>query len=249
MKIALCLSGLPRCFDYHHDTYLNLFPPHKVDVFMHLWDDNLTDKMKDDLINAWKPNDIIFEHQPKELFSKWINDTHHIRAAGRFHGNAFPMRYSILKANQLKSNWEQKHGFKYDAVCKLRTDFWFKSTWTDALTKLEPNTIIIPGDFHHNSFQDYDGGYNDALALGDSESMDKFADIWNWFPTALEHKQVIGYEVMLRNYLDNWAKMQVKRHFLDFKIVRPDERFTPYEKLRGSTSIPPPDNEIIISMQ
>jgi hypothetical protein len=75
--------------------------------------------------------------------------------------------------------------------------------------------------------------------------MDKYADIWNWFPTALEHKQIIGYEVMLKNYLDNWAKVKVVRHFLDFNIVRPDERHTPYNKLRGGATVPPTNDDLI----
>lgn len=240
MKIALCISGLPRCYNYHHSTILNMFHPFKPDVFMYLWDDNISDQIKDDIIQCWNPTYIKFEKTKTELFSEWTIKTNHIRTNGRSHANAFPMWYGIYQVNCMKKEYELKNKFTYDAVCRTRSDIWVKNPWEGALENVESNSVIM------SPKNRFDGGYNDTIVLGDSASIDKYCDLWNWFPTALEKSQIIGYEIMLKNYIDNWTDLKSKFVNLDYKVIRPDEKNLSYEQVSGGPSLPPPNNLLTI---
>lgn len=239
MRIALCLSGLPRCYNYHPESLLGLFEPHTVDVFMHHWDDDLTDEQKADIQRIWQPRAVVFEPQPRDLFRSWTERTHHLRAAGRPHGNTFPMWYSVHQANELRREWQAQQGWVYDAVCRARTDLWANSSWTVALERIQANQVIVSHERH------YDGGYNDTIALGDSASMDLYSGLWSWFPEALAQNRRFGYEVMLRDYLDNCAKLQVLPVPVQIKIMRPQDLGRRYEDVEWNANTPPPDNDLV----
>lgn len=239
MKIALCISGLPRCYNYHPETLLDLFEPYPVDVFMHLWSDDITKEQRQDIQEIWQPTAIIFENQPKGLFQDWSHKTQHLRAAGRQHANTFPMWYSVYQANELKRQWEQRQGFTYQAVCRARTDLWANSRWTQALDAIKPDQVTLSHERH------YDGGYNDTIALGDSASMDRYSGVWTWFPVALANSCVFGYEKMLREYLDRWAQVAVTQVPVSVKIMRPQDRYKTYDQVEWNANPPPPDHDLI----
>ena len=225
MRIALCLSGKPRCYDYHWDTIKNLFSPHTVDVFAHFWEDEVSAEDKDWIFENYRPKLLLWEREPQEVFRRWHSDTAHNKAPGRDHYNTFPMRYSMFRANELKKQHENRYDFKYDAVCRARTDLWFQSDWNNALTQIKPDTVIIPHDRH------YDGGYNDNIAVGDSASMDHYTYMWNWLSEALAIDIQYGIETMTREYLDNHTPCTVIQAPVQYKIIRPSHRTTAYENI------------------
>lgn len=225
MRIALCLSGKPRCYDYHWDSIKNIFHPHKVDVFAHFWEDEVTPEDKDWIFENYKPKLLLWEREPKDIFLKWYENTKNNKAPGRDHYSTFPMRYSMFRANELKKNFENRYNFKYDAVCRARTDLWFQTTWSGSLDKIKPNTIIIPHDRH------YDGGYNDNIAVGDSPSMDYYSDMWNWLNEALAMGIQYGIETMTREYLDNHTPCIVVQEPVQYKIIRPSQKNSNYESI------------------
>lgn len=224
MRIAVCLSGIPRCYDYHIDSIKNLFAPHQVDIFCHFWREELVPEDYSDLITAINPCAISLENQPTELFNQWYQTSLHLRGAGRPHNNVFPMWYSVYKANWLKRLHEQTHNFKYNAVCKARTDLWFPDTWTQALDHIADNTVIIPHDRHYD-------GYTDVVAVGDSWSMDQYSDLWNYFPEFLRDNRTFTYEITLKYYLDEYVKLNVLQVPVDYRIVRPSMIDTPYHEI------------------
>lgn len=239
MRIALCISGLPRCYNYHPKTLLNLFEPYSVDVFMHLWSDHITSSQQQEIQDIWQPKNIIFENQPKNLFEDWYKKTYHLRTAGRPHNNTFPMWYSVYKANELKCQWEKQNKYTYDAVCRARTDLWANSRWTKALEFTKSDQIILPHERH------YDQGYNDTIALGNSISMDKYSGMWTWFPIALANNSVFGYEVMLREYLDNWVALAITQIPISIKIMRPHDIYNTYDQVEWGANPPPIDSDLI----
>lgn len=224
MKIALCLSGIPRCYDYHIDTIRDLFAPHQVDIFCHFWTDEMDQTDYGLIADAIQPRSIMFESSHAQLFHDWYLETVHLAVVGRSHERTFPMWYSVHQANKLKSDYEKTHDFRYDVVCKARTDLWFPHTWTDALEQIQPDTIVIPHDRHY-------GGYTDVVAMGDSDSMDRYSDLWNWFWKFLVDGRSFGYETTLQYYLDEYQKLQVRQAYLDYRIVRPSMRHTAYHEI------------------
>lgn len=239
MRIALCLSGLPRCYDYHPESLLQLFEPHQVDVFAHHWSDALDEQQKKKIQDIWGHRAVMFEPQPYALFADWTQRTYHLRTAGRAHGNTFPMWYSIYHANELKRQWEQQQGWTYDAVCRARTDLWANGRWTAALDRIRPNQVILSHERH------YDGGYNDTIALGDSASMDRYSAVWTWFPKALENGCVFGYEVMLRQYIDQWSGLTVAQVPIQSKVMRPGDRHKTYDQVDWNARPSPPNHQLI----
>ena len=224
MKIALCLSGIPRCYDYHIDTIRDLFSPHEVDMFCHFWNDEMDTADYSQIADAIRPSGIMFEPSHTQLFHDWYLSTVHLAVMGRTHERTFPMWYSVHQANRLKSEYEKTHDFRYDVVCKARTDLWFPHTWTDALALIQPDTIVLPHDRHY-------GGYTDVVAMGDSQSMDHYSDLWNWFPRFLSDQRSFGYETTLQYYLDEYKQLTVKLAHLDYRIVRPRMKHAAYHEI------------------
>lgn len=239
MRIALCLSGLPRCYDYHSETLLKLFEPYTVDVFAHHWSDHVSEQQQQDIQRVWQHRAVMFETQPADLFASWTERTRYLRSAGRPHGNTFPMWYSVYQANELRRQWEQQQGWTYDVVCRARTDLWANSHWTQALEQIRPNQVTLSHERH------YDGGYNDTIALGDSASMDRYSAVWTWFPTALENKCEFGYERMLRHYLDNWSGLTVTQVPVQIKIMRPGDQYKTYDQVEWNANEPPPNHVLV----
>ena len=67
MKIALCLSGQPRCVKEGYEYYKkNLLDHYDVDVFCHVWD---TDGAEH--IAAYKPVTLMIEKPPTNDLSKY----------------------------------------------------------------------------------------------------------------------------------------------------------------------------------
>lgn len=249
MRIAICLSGLPRCYNYYHESILNFFSPHEVDVFMHLWGDHLTDSQKDELVQIWKPKSIRFDNQKSPEFNEFRNWAHTVwkeglRPAGRLPDPIWPMWYSVQEANELKKKFELENNFKYDVVCRLRTDMWFmNSTWTNSISKIAPKTIIV------GNIRGYGGGIGDAVAMGDSKSMDAYSALYSlWLPIAYYRGggDYIQAELMLRDYLEQGLKYTVIREPINYKIPRPADKGKPYDEIGGNANPSPPDNILVV---
>lgn len=224
MKIALCLSGIPRCYDYHMDTIINLFAPHEVDIFCHFWNDEMDSTDYGQIAQAIRPRSLLYEPSYTPLFNDWYHATQQLAVVGRTHERTFPMWYSVNQCNRLKSEFERAYNFRYDVVCKARTDLWFPMAWTDALAQVQPGTIVIPHDRHY-------GGYTDVIAMGDSYSMDRYSDLWNHFSRFLADQRSFGYETTLQYYLDEYQQLNVTQAYLDYRIVRPSMRHTAYHEI------------------
>lgn len=240
MRIALCLSGLPRCYDYKPETLLNLFHPYTVDVFCHLWDDHLPKDDCERLQNIWQPKKSLFEKQElyRNFFDYWTHKTEHLKAPGRYHSNTFPMWYSIYKANELKSLYEQENDFVYDVVCRARTDVWARTNWHSSLERIQHNKLIVIHERHYD-------GYNDTMAMGTSETMNKYCNLWRWFPVAVENSVEIGYETMLKEYIDQWVKLEVEQSYIETRIMRPGDLHKSFEEIQWNANTPPPNHELI----
>jgi len=80
--------------------------------------------------------------------------------------------YSVWAANQLKKQYEEEHGFRYDGVIRLRTDIMFYHPID--LRQLDPSKITLPMNYEH------DGTVRkcDFVAFGSSELMDIYCDYY-----------------------------------------------------------------------
>ena len=122
MKIALCLSGQPRCFEkgfeYHKK---NLLDRYDVTVFCHVWNSPNIEK----LFELYKPEVSMIEDSLTNDLTKYTRvpppqPNWKVKDPARA---AWNLTYSLMKANDLKSDYEKYHNMKFDWVVRSRYDF------------------------------------------------------------------------------------------------------------------------------
>lgn len=157
MKIAICISGMPRHIFECYKGILNLFPGHEVDIFFHLW-------------NPGTPDGRDKNHVSKENILKFFNPKQYLfEEMQHFENNNQCMIYSLYKANELKKEYELKYGI-YDYVLRTRPDMIYVSD-INKLLSIKDNHIIT-------SYLGTCGILNDMLALSNSKTMDIYCE---WF--------------------------------------------------------------------
>ncbi len=128
MKIAVCISGIAKNSKICYDSVKKyLIEPYNCDVFCSFW--SRTEQECQELFEIYRANLCEFEKftdQYKEIFDKW--DWPYIMLEPhKKPTNAISMYYKIMRTNALRRSWEEKLGFKYDLIIRLRPDLELKS--------------------------------------------------------------------------------------------------------------------------
>lgn len=168
MRVAVCLSGVPRNWEQtlrHLKKYI--VDPLNADTFVHIWD--LPDAQEkyghiecyDMTREILDPTVMLIENEDVVKDWPWLG---------------LRMFYKTWRADQLRRNFEECHGFKYDVVIKTREDLeFFREIDEMELQLLDDNTIIIPEGFDYY-------GIGDQFAIGTSETMTKYATMFTGMP-------------------------------------------------------------------
>ena len=100
------------------------------------------------------------------------------RVCGGFNvHNHIGMLKNVEIANSLKTKYENKNNFVYDAVIRTRFDnIYYQSLTTNNLNMVQDSWLIPEGD---DDFIEYGGGCNDQFAISSSKLMDEYSDIYN----------------------------------------------------------------------
>jgi len=194
MKIALCLSGQPRCFDqgfvFH---YHNIIKHNDVDVFCHVWkfDD------VDSLIELYKPKKIIVEEMITPDLSKYTRvpaPTPNWKVKNPAL-STYAQLYAIDKVFSLKRQYEIENNFQYDWAIRSRYDF--AVNFKIPFVELNKNYLYIP---NCRMTVERDFG-NDQFAFSSSENMDKYSDTFNQLDYFYDNGTImIGEEMMSANW-------------------------------------------------
>lgn len=215
-RIALCISGQVRNFEYNYlllkKNVLDYLQP---DIFCYM-DGNESDETKFKFTKLYKPKDII-----------WCNKTFENT---KITPNSEKMFYRIFKCNELKKKYELKQ--KYDVVIRIRPDTIFSYTLPyDIIKKASETkkTVFIPKRYIINPFNT-NKAVTDIIALGDSDSMDAYSNLYNNIKNYNNICTVPEY--ILKIHL-NKSKINIKLfnydYFLDKSLI---ERMShPYEKM------------------
>lgn len=238
MKLAICFSGHPSCYDYkHHESYKLLFPGHEIDVFAFHWTDwGITPEDEQRYIDIYQPKFCMFHTQPARFFKEWGERVYERRSIGRPNDVMFPMWYAVKQANKLRHEYEEMTGIRYDAVVRARVDQWFIGPWLGALDELDDNKIMIPAEMN---FGDHvNDGYNDQLAVGTPAAMDKYCGMYDWFPGAYYAGEAWGNEVMLWRYINRYTNLKVTYRSIPYKLCRPSNRDHSFDEVGGLATVP-----------
>lgn len=189
MRVALILSGkyrdAKRCFPTIYENILKIYKP---DVFISTWsnpsnvkDANYGGPYPDDdistgeILDLYKP--IAFETETFDdsqngyyrRLSSLVDKTPEDEAKN-ITLNTYSMWYKRWRCNQLKKDWEEKNGFKYDVVIMCRFDIYILEPLVIGMGQ---DTVKIPHGY------DFYNGFGDCFAYGSSARMDSLFEIAN----------------------------------------------------------------------
>lgn len=192
MKVALLISGYLRSYKnnikYIQDEIISNFGD--VDVYLHITKNeskedkylNFIDEENDvkNIVTVLNPKSLLIENNANTdiLTNQWSK---------------------LYKLNQLKITNEIIENKKYDLVIRYRFDLRIKTH--NIFDNIESNIIHIPKDskIDKSKLENHDDNYIcDALAFGDSDTMNKYFDILKYLD-----KYGNVSETALYNYLND----------------------------------------------
>lgn len=195
MRVALCLSGLPRAVATAHGSIKSkILEPLNPDIFVYFWrndaewrtgpKEGYAESSYYDQIqtakalykgywNVVKWVEAVPTNLVKEFADKYLEKEQRTALHRDKRKNALSMYKAIHEADKLRRVEEQRLGEKYDCVIRARTDISIRGKFE--INQIQPkDTIVIP----HISGNEYQGGYSDVLAWGPSEAMSYYSDVY-----------------------------------------------------------------------
>jgi len=200
MRVALLISGYIRTFDINipslKEKILNKFS--NIDIFLHITkEENKQDKYLN-IINGDDVNKIKTILNPKVI----IEEDNLFLSSDIKINNTTNTWLKYFKLNQLKKNYEEIFG-KYDLVIKYRPDLNIES---EISFDIESGFIYIPSDSKIDKsklIRKDDKYICDIFAYGDSESMNKYFDLYINLPSLMEKYGSIS-ETLLFKYFNDY---------------------------------------------
>jgi hypothetical protein len=227
MKIALCLSGRPRCYKQGYEYHKrNLLDKHDVHVFVHTWED-----IDDDAFQF-----IDYEYDPVSISTSQTFSDESFKKYPVDHPNwppknAIHMLYSVFRSNQLKREYELVHGFVFDVVIRSRFDFALNR---EIDFEVEPGKIYVPNDYVKGRIAPNGLICNDQFAVGDSPTIDLYSNtFWNIDRAASLGAPIIGEDLLSVN-LQIAGLTGEKMVYIDMNHPFPPGKYnnTPHSLLR-----------------
>ncbi|MBX7138002.1 MAG: hypothetical protein K1X83_08470 [Oligoflexia bacterium] len=219
MRVALCLSGLPRSFvKCAESVRKHLIEPYQPDIFISTWQSTLIDDKfpethsPDELINHYNPIkfDIEIFDQRRQKSFETNPFKNHADQAGRSVGRMLPMFYRIFIADLHRFSYEQENRFKYDVVVRCRSDLRFDGPVK--LEKTDPGVVCFP-------IKNSTSHVNDQFWFCDSGTSSQLCALYNFIPQLWHNGVLIHGEALLFAYVS--AKgLTVKPVEINYEIVR-----------------------------
>ena len=202
MRIALLIAGYVRSYEeninYVIEEIINKYE--NVDVYLHITnDENLEDKY----FNQIEEKDVKTIINVLNPISTIIEDNSHYHKDNVVN-NVINHWGKLYKLNDLKKIKEKSDGNKYDLVIRYRLDLSIESKNIFEIEK-ENGTIFIPNDSKIDKVKLKNKNDNyicDALAFGDSVTMDKYFDIYLDINSLIDKYGTVS-ETILFNHLKN----------------------------------------------
>lgn len=202
MRIALVLYGLSAGnmndgteVNFHSGTQnikREILNKYDVDVFLHTWNkENM-----DSIIKIFRPKTIGWEPRSRINLNEYKNQ--HLTA--RF--------YSMMKADNLRRDYEKRHTFKYDLV--IVTNFNINLKVNTNLNRLNKKTFWLNTNTYGHLNLDH------TLFITNSNDMYKFTRL---FENIKDHDKIINDG----NLNNQYVSLQIKKHNLNLSQFKDSE--------------------------
>ena len=195
MKIALCLSGQPRGLETaHRFVKKNLLSKWDVKVFCHVWHDPgkempqlwLYQPEKTEVEEPIKPDLRKYTRVPPPQPNWKVKDPAL---------STYAQFYSLMKANNLKRQYEKENNMMFDWVIRSRYDFALNTEIP--FDTLDSSKLYIP-NCRRTPERDFG---NDQFAFSSSRNMDKYCNVFNRIDEFYDiGTTMIGEEMMSMNW-------------------------------------------------
>lgn len=201
MRVALCISGMPRSFRRAYPSIkTNLIDPHSCDIFISTWKSEVVDEMfpetdsAEEFIELYNPIKFDIEIYNARREATFQTNIFHLRSdqAGRSVRRMIPMYYKIFLADLHRSIYEQENGFTYDVVVRCRSDLEFTSPVNFEAPKRD--VVYFPEINSQNHV-------NDQFWYSDSQTATVVGSLYYAIPTLWHHGVFIHGETLLWSYL------------------------------------------------
>jgi uridine kinase len=217
MRIALLIAGYLRSYktniDFIKEEIINKYD--NVDVYLHITKD---EKLEDRYFNQIEERDIkAIINDLKPISTIIENNTHYSKDETT--NNIINHWGKLYKLNNLKKIKENATNKKYDLVIRYRLDLSIVSKNIFDISYVS-NTIFIPKDSKIDKVKltnKTDGYLCDALAFGDSNSMDKYFDIYTELNMLIKNYGSVS-ETILFNYLTK-NKINYELIHIDYSFI------------------------------
>lgn len=193
MKVALCLSGLPRFWQTGYKFYYkNLISIYNPDIFIHTWYDSHVLE-HDKVFDFYKPiRSSVMPNNKLVLKQEYIRGT-----SERYRAyNIFSFYKSIEECNKLKSDYEKAYNFTYDWVFRLRFDYALNRTFD--LEQLNNDNIHVPSDLQERDM------ITDQFAFSSSSNMNIYSTIYEHLDDYYnEGEDMVGEHMLIKHLKHN----------------------------------------------
>jgi hypothetical protein len=207
MKVCLLLSGGMRNATETFTSFKsNILERYNTDVFISTWNcHNVYES-----INLFNPISFDVENYEAGFQSKWetlVNHNQHKLETNANLVSMISMWYKTLRVNQLRTQYENLMGFKYDLIIKTRPDIKIE----EPINLIQSPNLSIPYGW------DWSGGINDLMAWGNQSNIQMYCELFYMFNTLANYMDKINPETMLREYL-NIKNIKTERPEIDLSL-------------------------------
>lgn len=220
-RVALCVSGLPRCWETGLASQRALLEPLAADVFTAFWTDGFPAAEVDRAVEAYAP--VIAEVGPSRdwrPFAACVGHHDRINDPARM----LSMYDGIRRADRLRRRHEVVRGRPYDVVVRLRSDLRFGGPVGDGASVAD----ALRGHLVLSTQHDF-GIVNDMLALGDGDALRWYATLGDR-ALALAARVTCNPELLLLEHLRSRpSSLAVTRAPIPFAVMRPHMAGWPLE--------------------
>lgn len=236
MKVAFCLSGMPRnienSYQWLKDSVLSVLDIHdcKYDFFISTWNQNLQ-KEGDKSVTTYKSdiNDFIkYFHPVKFETEDWDDNIKNQLRWPEFEKCKFEIEprssalgqfYKITKCNHLRLAHEKEHNIKYDAIFRIRTEIRYNNKLDFKELEIlrdnkQPIIFLRRGPNPQHVFW-----FKDTFAFGNDAGMNIYCDISNHAVDIAKSTRVSTAELILRNWISTTEAL-VEHTSLDYTLIR-----------------------------
>lgn len=212
MKVAVCFSGelrsIDKCFPLIQTNILDNIPD--VDLFYFTWTDD-QDLKKLHFIEK-HPRLKGIQLEKRKIFDETVFAYKKVRPKVNIMGMMRQL-YCLQMSNNLKKQYEEMQGFKYDWVLRIRPDMFIINDTSFKIEEGMDNTkVYIPK--HDNHY-----GYNDRFYASSSPNMDILCNRMDELLYYAQIGGIIHYEKFFKFVIDING-LDVERIDLRFQLLR-----------------------------